>query len=161
MSNKWGGLLVGMFLFFAGCTEEPTEVEAAPTVTVAVELQPYFEDFEALAASYGRDVSAIIVGVSGNLETLENNIAGQCTSFSNGVGNTVRIDTEFWEQAHSTLREFVVFHELGHCVLGRGHLNTQTPDGRCVSIMHSGETDCRNVYGPLTRSDYLEELFSE
>ncbi len=56
-------------------------------------------------------------------------------------------------------REFVVFHELGHCDLGRDHRDEAFDNGVCVSIMRSGLGDCRDYYHPRTREGYLDELF--
>jgi hypothetical protein len=54
----------------------------------------------------------------------------------------------------------VVFHELGHCYLGRGHSEETHPNGVCKSIMRSGNGGCFDNYNSTTREAYLDELFS-
>ncbi len=159
MHAKWGIGILAVF-FLLGCNKEEAE-EIAPAPTVDAELEYYMQTFEWNAAVYGLDVSEKITSVSATLEALDGNIAGQCTSFSGGAGNNIRIDDQFWQQADFYLREFVMYHELGHCVLDRPHLDAETTDGRCISIMNSGTSDCINDYGPLTRARYFEELFTQ
>jgi len=55
-------------------------------------------------------------------------------------------------------KERLVFHELGHCVLNRSHLETVGTDGHCLSIMNSAQR-CSDNYNAQTREKYLDELF--
>jgi len=57
------------------------------------------------------------------------------------------------------IKELIVFHELGHCFLQRGHREDALPNGACVSIMRSGIEDCLDNYTSETRSFYIDELF--
>ena len=65
--------------------------------------------------------------------------------------------------------EVLIFHELGHCVLGRLHQNDYLPNGDPKSLMIqneldqyacvydlSGDNDCNNLF---KREYYLDELF--
>jgi hypothetical protein len=72
-------------------------------------------------------------------------------------GRDVVIDSDFVElyQAqggYATEIEVIVFHELGHALLGRGHIDA-------VSIMN--EQPCLNCYAGSNeeRKEYLDELF--
>lgn len=49
----------------------------------------------------------------------------------------VTLDPLFWSEATDLDKELVVLHELGHCVLYRGHLNTTQANGFDVSIMNA------------------------
>ena len=55
----------------------------------------------------------------------------------------------------------IFFHELGHCVLFRGHREDVNQNGSCVSIMRSGIEECWDNYRSTTREIYLDELFDE
>lgn len=70
------------------------------------------------------------------------------------------IDLEFWERANILNKEFVVFHELGHCTLFRAHKEGVDANGICVSMMRSGLEDCRDNYSAITRATYWDELFN-
>ncbi len=95
--------------------------------------------------------------VEARLELHEENInLGWC---SNNQGEPkVIFNTLFWSILSDLDKEKLVFHELGHCILKRSHLDTSTSDGRCTSIMHSGQA-CADDYSTATRSGYLDELF--
>lgn len=64
-------------------------------------------------------------------------------------------------------KEGLVFHELGHALLGRGHLNETLPNQSPKSIMCSinESDDCLGVFGiyydnEMVRNYYLDELFN-
>jgi len=70
------------------------------------------------------------------------------------------IDKAFFNQTSELLKEMVIFHELGHCVLFRGHREATYSNGTCASIMRSGVEGCRDNYRASTRAAYLDELFA-
>lgn len=49
--------------------------------------------------------------------------------------NTITLDTKFWNQVDEIRKETLLYHELGHCVLGRGHTSKRMASGEYVSIM--------------------------
>ena len=53
----------------------------------------------------------------------------------------------------------IVFHELGHCYLTRGHKDERKNNGTCASIMRSGKAACMDFYTSDNRKEYLDELF--
>lgn len=133
--------------------------EGEQIVRVHQALKPYFVRFEEEAALRGVDIDLEALQVEGLIQDIEQEgVSGQSVRNSQAPDQVI-IDAAYWARANAVEREFVVFHELGHCALGRGHLNTQLPDGSCASMMHSGTTACRNAYGPLRRTVYLDELF--
>lgn len=158
MSNK--PLFIVMILFVGlGCRKESISVDTA--IQIDEELAPYFERFKEAGAERGVEVDFEKANLSAYLEDIaEPNVSGQCYDNAAEPDRLV-IDSGFWRQASDIRREFVVFHELGHCFLHRGHLDAAGPDGACASIMHSGLSGCRNAYSSLTRSGYLDELFLE
>jgi len=57
-------------------------------------------------------------------------------------------------------KEYLVFHELGHCILGRSHSNDILENGDCKSIMQSGTSNCKGNYNDENREMLLDELFN-
>jgi len=149
--NIWFFLLP---LLLGSCQKEnvptPGQVDA--------ELAVYLEDFmaEGEARDYEPIVDPYILDI--RFDTLTGSVTGQCLTYSDGR-REVNISVSFWKNASAYEREFLVFHELGHCLLDREHLDTERADGTCLSMMHSGQGGCRNVYGISTRTRYLDELF--
>lgn len=123
---------------------------------VQSELQPFFDKFQEEGRTRGKILDMTRVsGVLGDLPSA--NVLGRCEqSTSNG---TITIDQAFWDKASYYEKEYVLFHELGHCVLDRRHLEDQRADGTCASMMQSGTGGCRMSYNAQTRSAYLDELF--
>ncbi len=130
------------------------------TIFVSSELLPYFEAFSDEAAARGVAFDYQSARIEGYLEDIqEEDVTGKC-QFNSVDPNKIFVDSEFWRIASSMEKEFVVFHELGHCFLERTHLDSQDNEGSCLSMMHSGLTNCRNDYNISTRDDYLDELFA-
>jgi hypothetical protein len=127
--------------------------------TVVPELRPFYIAFEEAAAARGFDIDLTKEGVTGNIVELGNNaIAGVCVH-RDDAPNRVAVDIGIWRSSSDAFREVIVFHELGHCVLGRDHLDEQQ-EGMCQSIMHSGLTDCKiPLDDSILREEYLDELF--
>jgi hypothetical protein len=150
---KWLIPVLSLFLTFC----QKTDIATIQSFTIQAELQPYFNSFAAEALKRG--VTVDITQVGGELTDIADaKVAGQC-QYSSATGHHVLIDLPYWNTATALKREFVVFHELGHCLLNRTHLDDANADGTCASIMTSGSGGCKSVYTQLNRSSYLEELF--
>ena len=156
------------FMLFAGLLQACDESEGlSPELATPVkfpnvdpELRPYFQRFEDEASRRGLSVDLTLAGISGVIEEIEEaRIAGQC-SFPRNRPNEVTIDRSFWVRGNDFFREFIVFHELGHCFLFRHHLEDVLPNGACASIMRSGNGPCLDNYHQNTRSFYVDELFA-
>lgn len=149
--------LMGVVL---SCNEHD-EIEPLPEKfpNVDRELRIYFQRFEDQAAARGLSVDLTATGITGTiLEIDENHILGRC-SFPRTQPNRVTIDQSFWMRGSDLFREFVVFHELGHCFLFRPHLEERLVNGACASIMRSGNGPCLDNYSQRTRIFYIDELF--
>lgn len=119
-----------------------------------------FERFEIEAKARGISVDLVTERISGVIEDLEGeHIAGQCNTYGGARPNHVIMDLEFWNRAGDLFKEFIIFHELGHCFLNRGHREDAHANGTCVSLMRSGIEDCRDNYNSASRAAYLNELF--
>ena len=152
-----------LLFFFSACKKD----EPIPELTiqektypnVSVLLWDYFERFENEAAQRGHVIDLSAEGLTGEImEIDQDRVAGSC-SFSSHAPNHVTIDLEFWNASSDLIKEMVIFHELGHCSLLRGHREDAHADGTCASIMRSGIEDCRDNYRLATRVAYLDELF--
>jgi hypothetical protein len=121
-------------------------------------LKPLFDKFVAEGLQRGKTID--MSRISGTLADIpEAKVLGRCAQGTIS-GSTLTIDAAFWSSAGAWEKEYVVFHELGHCALDRRHLEDQKADGSCKSIMQSGTSSCKMIYNAQTRSGYLDELFS-
>jgi hypothetical protein len=148
-----------VILLALGCKKEQTIETVAQSIDE--DLVPYFERFKEEGEARGITVDFLEANISGVLDNITTeNVSAQCVRNSIDPDQVV-IDIVAWRRASDLKREFLVFHELGHCFLDRRHLDTSRPDGTCTSIMHSGLSNCRDAYSSTTRADYLDELFLE
>lgn len=142
------------------CHKGTTPIVSTPDYPGVEEaLWPYFQLFEEEAARRGVTVDLVESGITGMIAEIdEGNVIGRC-QYGRYAGNHVTIDQTFWNRSGQLGREMVVFHELGHCYLGRAHREDRFQSGSCVSIMRSGTCCCRDAYRSTTRSYYVDELF--
>ena len=115
-------------------------------------IAPYFQRFENEAQIYGHSEK------TSQVVAYFNHKRGKAVAYCDTASRpTIVITEEYWTKADDIERELVVFHELGHCVLGRHHLNAQFSDGRPVSIMNYKNVSEKQF---LENKDYyLRELF--
>lgn len=137
-TGKWW--VVALAVVVLGCGED-----TGPRVVDPM-LLSYVEAFEA-EAGFPAGCSAILQDGVGPLPV--------------AYGHTVLFDSELWPILYFSdpERECSVFHELGHCVLGRGHRNDRTEEGFILSIMEASGAACFGPYAD-NRDYYLDELFS-
>ena len=96
------------------------------------EIEPYYERWQ---QRFGGDVWDI----PANFAKLSDGRAGTCHVIRrNGrvIHREIRLDLRTWDNFSELRREALVWHELGHCLLGRGHLDDWV-DGRPVSVMNT------------------------
>jgi hypothetical protein len=123
-------------------------------------LWPYFNEFELLANSFGLNIDLSLYDLTAEIKQInENHIAGICQYTNRSNNRYIQIDQDFWNNSNSLYREYIIFHELGHCILGRDHLEGCRVDGSYLSLMRSGNGNCRDRYTSTTRNYYLNELF--
>ena len=156
------------FILFISCGFESQLIEESNTnensqnqyIDVDARLIPFFVDFEEEAQIRGYSIDLTDLGITGVIETIqEEGVAGTC-QYGQHIHH-VTVDQNFWNNSSNTYKEFVVFHELGHCVLMRGHTEDAFANGICKSIMRSGLGDCRDAYINQNRTYYIDELFGE
>jgi len=153
-------LIFVVSLFTISCgKEELTSLQN--TTVVDHELQSYFSLFEEEGKARGVWVDLSRSKIAGEIVAIkERNVAGQCSVNTSTEQKVVRIDKRYWASATTLEREFIIFHELGHCFLDRTHVNSKDMRGKCKSIMHSGTSGCQFRYTLASRATYLDELFN-
>lgn len=155
-------LLFILLLSLSTCKKE------AQNVLVDPELQKYVDQFFIEAKQRGISLD------ESNLEVVFKDIEDACgygySRYENTDLRRVEIDPTCWEGQLENWKEYLIFHELGHAVLRRSHLNSVMPNRMAKSIMCGtgfGYEECvRNnggvpysTYTPTLRDFYLKELF--
>lgn len=149
-------LLSASILILGSCAkdEEPEFLIDAP-------LQEYFDRFAVEAGLRNIPIDYVEMMISGDIRFITTpNVIGQC-GHTEKEPNIVIVDKLYWDSADDLEREFLVFHELGHCALKLGHLDDSDAQGNCISIMTSGTGACQINYTEATREELLDELFMQ
>ncbi len=147
--------------FFFSCEKEKTKF------TIDQELEPYLNLFLEEGKKRGRFVD---IEKEGGLilefADLTPPVIGLCYS---SIPIRVQIDKTYWQKTteslnRENLREEVVFHELGHGFLKRGHKNTVLENDEWASMMCgepqiNGRSWFLNFNG-FRKEYYLDELFN-
>jgi hypothetical protein len=136
-----------------------------PVYNVPDNLQSYVDEFINEAAERGIELTIddLIILFEEDLEVNGVTAAGLCQTGGRKHSPTIKIDTTSlnWTLNLST-KEQLIFHELGHCVLGRPHNDKRMANGNYGSSMRtSGEQIYGPVYSNFKRDYYLDELFLE
>jgi hypothetical protein len=153
------------FLFLTICflflTCEKEKVAIKTYQNVDRKLWPYFQKFEEEGNARGLDIDLSNSNISGDIININfNGVVGVCLKESE-IPNKILLDTAFWNRSSNLVKELIIFHELGHCYLGRSHSDEVASSGFCASIMRSGRSGCLDHYNSKTRSKLLDELFLE
>ena len=161
--------MFGFLIYFASCLdhsliEDPqmSEAEVVGYPNVDEALWPYFKSFEEAALSLGHEIDLNAHFITGHIADIDKgNVAGMCSYSSRRSEKEIVLDEDFWRRSNTTYKEYIVFHELGHCVLQRDHLDACLNNKTWTSIMRSGLGDCFDNYTSRTRTYYIDELFNE
>ena len=126
------------------------------------EIQPYISTFLIEANKRGKHlvIDDIVIQYRSDIITKGIHAAGLCRK---RFGHTpiIYLDTTTsnWK-ASKMAKEQLIFHELGHCILGRGHKSDTLLNGNAASIMKpTGETLYGSKMSLFKREYYLDELF--
>lgn len=125
---------------------------------IPAEIDDYVISFFQDARDNGLDIYLEDYDLSIEFTILED-ATGTCTLPSNVIG----IDSLAWKQITEFGKKQLIYHELGHCILGRIHDNDQQfENGECKSMMRDNTmTDCNtNFISDSWRAYYIQELFS-
>lgn len=79
---------------------------------------------------------------------------GVCFEYNNGY-REIHVDPDFWNESNENSRISLIFHELGHCDLGRKHDDAILESGYRKSIMNSYIIN----WNSNMKDYYFDELF--
>lgn len=123
-----------------------------------VTFDPYLNRFIAEAEAHGMDTAHWDgIGVTFG-ET--DGASGRCKT---GMSRHIVVSETAWKTARSEeQREMIMFHEFGHCLLGRSHRNDETTGAYRVpcSLMNANRFPDWDDYSKH-RTAYVDELFSD
>lgn len=131
------------------------------------EFAPYVQKFIDEAALRGKTYDFEKTGLIIEFANLDNDVAGLC-HYEDPI--RIQIDKDYWNALQGTegeelMKEDLIFHEMGHGILGRKHINDILENGDWKSIMCGGDkVDDRpwNInYRGFRRTYYLDELFNQ
>jgi len=153
--------ILSLIVVFQNCRKNP-DIGASGEYLVDPAFEPYVQEFIAEGAKRGQTIdfsdSGLIVEFSdGSVQTA----SGFCY-----VGeHHVVIDKSEWTSLSEDVRGFLLFHELGHCELDRGHKNEKFSNDVWQSIMRGSPLQGTEVWIPIPffgfRKDYfVDELFN-
>jgi len=119
------------------------------------EFQLYINEFEGYS---GLDTRAVPISFA----DLPGDEAGVCHYFRVGAGpirwGYIEIDEPYWKTISEQQRINLIFHELGHCVLGRDHVIPTNSVEMCPkSFMHPSVIDTHCLMHNY--NDYIKEMF--
>jgi hypothetical protein len=157
------------FLLVAGCNRDD---DFKPVYNVPEELQPLIDSFihEGSLRGVSISITNLIIEYDDNTGSA---VCASCNSTSLSAQSqkiiTINNHIQCWFDPLEL--ENLLFHELGHCVLGRPHTDEQLPNGDPKSIMVAGNV---SLYAPciyqigdepcndntFKRAYYLDELFN-
>lgn len=139
------------FLILLACSSDKDD-------PIASEFSVYTERFnaEVKARGYNLDITNLSVRFADASE-----LAGNC---GYGYTNPPRIEISnsdgCWHNRTDTEKEILMFHEMGHSILNRQHLNDTLPNGDYKSMMFGGNQFIVYYdFTPEKRKYYLDELF--
>jgi hypothetical protein len=137
-------------------TPQPDDLYTGPA-----SVRPYVEKFVADALIQGENVlpdmddPKLEIRIA-SLDAWGASVIGLCQT--SGSLRRVTFDPDFWNSVSETQRELLAHHELGHCVLYRGHRTAKLSSGAYASIMYPiimASSTYTNNY-----DYYQEELFT-
>lgn len=157
-------IAVSLILIFSSCRVEEASI---PNINVEEDFVPYVNAFIEEGAKRGHEIDFEDTGLTivfGNIPTA----SASCSEIAgpNEGSHQIIVNKNAWEALNDTLRERLIFHELGHCELGRIHKNDKFSDGSWRSIMRGdplSQVDERLPvpYFGFRRDYYIDELFND
>jgi len=157
---KYFSILIFLLLTIVSCKD-------TNEYRVDASFADYLQRFESEASARGRTFDLKANGLIIEFANLKDNTAG-LTHYEDPI--RIEIDKTYWNDISNSagadlMKEDLLFHELGHGLLKRDHLNTPLDNGDWKSIMCGGDKvgdRSWNInYHGIRRAYYLEELFNE
>jgi len=156
--------IFSFILFIASCKTEEPEL---PNINVEEVFAPYVSSFIEEGSKRGFDIDfsdtglSILFGNTPNASASCSEIAGE-----DWGSHQILVNKDVWKTLNDSLRQRLIFHELGHCELNRSHKNDKFEDGSWVSMMRGDPLSRQDELLPIPyfgfRKDYyIDELFDE
>lgn len=120
------------------------------------ELQPYLRSFDQNYVKYTGQylpLDDLTIEFVEDSTSDSKNWVGRCTYSS----KKITVKRSYWKKINDDVKTVLVYHELGHCYLGRGHITSKT-NGIPNSIMYP-DTSVASYFS-ANKSEYIEELFT-
>ena len=159
-------ILIACIILTLGCKKNENLNFA---YNVPAEFEPYVKQFIAEAKTRGEIISIdnLIIKYDSTL-SVQYCATSNVTSKRNDIQRIILFNThKCWQ--NSAQLECLIFHELGHCILGREHDSSLMPKGDAKTIMYPDDIA---LYSPCVysvgstcdflyrRPYYIDELFN-
>jgi len=149
-------LIISLMLLTTACGQSMiAPKDPHPNIGVGPEFAPFVTEFE---ADFGRSIGNFPVTFAAQ----SGNVIGVCKIWSDGY-RMIEIDPEYWNNLNvsDASRKALIYHELGHCILNRGHddsyISSPTYGSIPKSIMNSYLR--YELAYPSLQAYYTDELF--
>jgi Zn-dependent peptidase ImmA (M78 family) len=129
------------------------------TFQVPDSVLPHILEFELQAALHGKPIHITDLIVKLKPELSNDAAVGMCYYGTSKEPPEIHFLQWYWNLANDAHRENLVFHELGHCVLNRDHVNRINLDGVPESIMNYSLMEPYQY--EMNRAILLQELFND
>lgn len=130
-----------------------------PELKIENKYSPYVKAFESRAAMAGVNIVVNDLIIKSVASFDDKSTAGVCSKRDDDSSvPLITISQEWWSKLDVYSREEIVFHEMGHCVLNRGHRSDEN-NRLALSIMNP------SIFGgsgyTANYLHYIHELFSQ
>lgn len=119
------------------------------------EFTLYVEKFEQYSQEVGRPIKVYDLIIEFSKEDMSRN--AECV-LNAGHSPKISINKSAWKFMSDENKEALLLHELGHCVLGRGHRNDIIDDNGTAKSLMKSQLVTTEEYKAL-KSQYINELF--
>lgn len=155
--------LFAVLIVLQNCRKNPDIGAEAGVYQVDPAFEPYVQEFIAEGAKRGQTIDFSDSGLI--VEFSDGSVQG-ASGFCYVGEHHVVIDKSEWTALSEDVRGFLLFHELGHCELDRGHRNDKFSNDVWQSIMRGSPLQGTEVWIPIPffgfRKEYfIDELFNE
>jgi hypothetical protein len=124
-------------------------------VTYPVDVEPYVRSFEQ-AGGVVVDIPIVVTPLDSSTAPTGYEFAAKCYPSE----RVIRLNKHYWDRASPVEKEITVWHELGHCFLGRlSHVPDILDTGCAASVMHPAVLPVVRCF-QNNRTYYIRELFS-
>lgn len=157
-----------MLLILISCTTISTNVSTIEQTQfdyVDSKIEPILNIFEYEARIRGYSVDRSHISITFGLirrSKLDKNgkrdlRVGYCGKDPDGVGLAIKLYKPAWDNMNESEQEETIFHELGHCLIGREHCG-YAMNRNPISIMYPHLIN--SSYYSKNREDLVDELFN-